>query len=431
MRVKFVKKYTLTVLYFFLCFLKVKELDILISNYLDDKSEYKKSNLIINSKGRASLLSQRLFAISLNYATVDKKTNSVISVVPIKELNEILGRKSKSLYSSTMLATIKDSEGKRNSLVDWRIVRTDEKTKKFTVINVIQTATYDNGVLQIKYNSDLTDQLIDLKANYTILSLKDTAKLKTAYSFRLYEMAKSQLDYLRAVNKSEGVVEWKVHLVELQYRLGILSPEDIPLFSDEFEKNNPNYDLILDFLKEKNKIKYSRFTVFRSKVLEKAISEINLYTPIQVRYDVIRRGVGARVREIIFYIDDKHEMVEDPEDDGNEIDDVNSAAVEEISKCLSQEKLSLFEVNIIAEAADYDAERVRKAYDVALAQDEISNFVGFMLSAIKDNYEPPKKRRKKRETFIDSNGKEMMMGVDGFAERVYDYGELERKLRKN
>lgn len=406
-------------------------MDIVTNNYLDDKSEYKKSNLIINSKGRASLLSQRLFAISLNYATVDKKTNSVISVVPIKELNDILGRKSKSLYSSTMLATIKDTEGKRNSLVDWRIVRTDEKTKKFTVINVIQTATYDNGVLQIKYNSDLTDQLIDLKANYTILSLKDTAKLKTAYSFRLYEMAKSQLDYIRAVNKSDSAVEWKVHLVELQYRLGILSPEDIPLFSDEFEKNNPNYDIILDFLKEKNKIKYSRFTVFRSKVLEKAISEINQFTPIEIKYDVIRRGVGARVREIIFYIDDKKEIVEDPEDNNILIDDDKNTELEEISKSLSAEKLSLFEIKLIAEAADYDLERIKKAYEVALAQDEISNFVGFMLSAIKDNYEPPKKRRKKRETFTDSDGREMMMGVEGFAEHVYDYGELEKKLRKN
>lgn len=410
---------------------KGKELDIVTNNYLDDKSEYKKSNLIINSKGRASLLSQRLFAISLNYATVDKKTNSVISVVPIRELNDILGRKSKSLYSSTMLATIKDTEGKRNSLVDWRIVKTDEKTKKFTVINVIQTATYDNGVLQIKYNSDLTDQLIDLKANYTILSLKDTAKLKTAYSFRLYEMAKSQLDYLRAVNKSKGAVEWKVHLVELQYRLGILNPEDIPLFSDEFEKNNPNYDIILDFLKEKNKIKYSRFTVFRSKVLEKAIAEINQFTPIKIDYDVIRRGVGAKVREIIFHIDDKQEVIENQEESNVEINDEKNIVLEEIAKSLSQEKLSLFEIKIIAEAADYDINRIKKAYEVALAQDEISNFVGFMLSAIRDKYEPPRKRKKKCETFTDSNGDEMMIGVEGFAERVYDYEELEKKLRKN
>ena len=54
-----------------------------------------------------------------------------------------------------------------------------------------------------------------------------------------------------------------------------------------------------------------------------------------------------------------------------------------------------------------------------------------MLSAIKEKYEPPRKRRKKRETFTDSDGKEMMMGVEGFAEHVYDYGELEKKLRKN
>lgn len=398
-----------------------------------DDYTYRKSNMIINARGRASLLSQRLFAVSLKYAHIDKKTNGVVSRVPVIELNRALGRSSKSIYSSAFSATIKDSKHKRQSLLDWRIIINKPEQEEFTAINVIQSADYRNGILEIKYNTDLTKELTDLQANYTILNLKDTVNLRTAYSFRMYEIVKSQLDYLRAIYHTSGAVTWKVHIVDLQYRLGMFNLDDDGI-AVEIRKDVPDFDKISEKLRTSGGQKYTEYYEFRRRVLDKAVADINNHTPIKISYKAIKTGKGGRTQYINFklnYISKK--------DDGNEVIENKmvdtktdrSNEMYEISMCLAPEKLSLMEARSIAEAADYNVEKVKKAYEVALAQDEVSNFVGFMISAIKNEYQSPKKHKKKPETFINDNGREMMIGVEGFAERVYDYDALEKKLRKN
>ena len=410
-----------------------KERDLTVPAKVKD-GEYKKSNMIINAKGRATLLSQRLFAMSLQYAGIDSKTNSVVSSVPVKELNSLFGRTSKSLYTSVYEATLADPEHKRQSLLDWRIIIKNDYTEEFKAINVIQSTSYSGGILNIRYNVELTDQLIGLKSNYTTLNLKDTVKLRTAYSFRLYEIAKSQMDYLRAIHHTKGEVKWEVHLLELQYRFGILNAEDKSV-AKEFGKDNPDYDKIETILKETGKQKYPLFSSFRRYVLDKTVNDINKHTPLEITYDTRRCGRGAKIKYIIFTITDKKTVkdsdirakedmtvTEEPAVSNTPSTTEQFMAVANITMELSGERISVDDVMKIASAASYDVDKVKKAHEVAKSRKKIDNFVGFMIKAIQDNYELPVSK---------TNKKSSKSSFHNFEERTYDYDELEKRFVKN
>ena len=65
-------------------------------------------------------------------------------------------------------------------------------------------ATFVNGTLTIVLNKELESQLFHLKSNYTILSLTDVVKLKSAYSIKLYEIFKSRMDREMATTRNAG-----------------------------------------------------------------------------------------------------------------------------------------------------------------------------------------------------------------------------------
>ena len=64
---------------------------------LKNKS-YKKSNELINAKGRGTLLSQKLFAIGMQHLRVDE-TNNVVATVYGSDLRKIFGSNSGSLFT--------------------------------------------------------------------------------------------------------------------------------------------------------------------------------------------------------------------------------------------------------------------------------------------------------------------------------------------
>lgn len=415
-----------------------KELLSIDSNLL---YQYQKSNVVINAKGRASIMSLRLFALSIKYANIDEKTNSVVSVIPIKDLIKFTDRATvNSLYNEVYEATVRDPKGKKRSLLDWRIVIEDKEQKKFLGVNVIQTAEYKSGVLTVRYNSDLTDNLVGMKSNYTTFDLRDTAKMQSAYSFRFYELAKSQLDYGRAIKrKKSGSIDWKINLVEFQYRLGVLNPEDTPSILKELGKEKPDYDRIINLAKENNTLKYPLFSNFKRRILDKAIKEVNEYTPLDVTYDVIKGGRGAKVKEIVFHIDDKEIAVNsEPEDqvseeneiylnDNNEVEELResdnevidpSMALIDIAMLLSKLKIPSSDIKTIAEVAGYDVEKVKKAYEVAKKTSHVKNVVGFIIKAIREDYEVPVEMGKE-DSFTN------------FEQRTYDYDELEKRFVKN
>ena len=427
-----------------------KELKKVIASVFTENGQYKKSNGLINAKGRATLTALRLFAISTKYAEYNTQTHAAVAKVPMTDIKKLLGLKGHSFSSIVDKATFK---GDRNSLLDWRIIAEDG------AYNVVQDAICKDGMLYVTYNSKLSNQIIGFKNNYTTLNLDESLMIGSTYAFHLYEILKSRLDLLRSKNGRKESVTWKINFTDLKMRLGLINVKDVDL-QKQLNLNNSDWKKIEGIVKEKKLGMYNNeYKTIKSRVLNKAVEEVNEKTSLEVSF--FENKVGRAVDSIIFIIDDKkkeklNELQKDVLDGDEEnlfaeeitlndsISIINEKQTEEennnskryetawqVSELLKNEGLSNSEILKIVDAANCDLDRIKKAYDVTLAQDEVSNFVGFMLSAIKNNYEPPKKRIKKIETFIDKNGIEKMIGVEGFEEHVYDYAELERKLRKN
>lgn len=120
-----------------------------------------------------------------------------------------------------------------------------------------------SGIVSICIDADLAPYLFNLGKNFTEYQLFHVLNMKSAFSFRLYEILKSYLykDYF----------EKTFHIDELKLLLAV---EKVP--------------------------SYDRFPDFRRKVIDKAVSEINDQSDLRVTYDTTTKG--RKVTHITFRI---------------------------------------------------------------------------------------------------------------------------------
>lgn len=148
----------------------------------------------------------------------------------------------------------------------------------------------NSGVVKIRLDEDLKPYLLQLKANYTQYDIIYTLSFKSKYSIRLYELIKS------------------IHYDELT----------------EYERTYP----LQEFKKLLGAEKYTKFSHFKDRALEPAITEINNYSDKIVMYNTAREG--RSISKITLYI--KTKPVAE-----------RARAYAEIEKLLNYNQLSLFD----------------------------------------------------------------------------------------
>lgn len=142
------------------------------------------------------------------------------------------------------------------------------------------------GDVSILLNDELMPYLLQLKSNYTQYRLLYTLTMKGKYSIRMYELFRS---YLYADSKkTEKIFEIEAFM----RRLGME------------EKNMQTY--------------LKNITMFKQKVLDKAIEEINERTDIKVKYEL--RKEKKRVTEIKFFISENEQAFDNTFNDYNILD---------------------------------------------------------------------------------------------------------------
>ena len=211
------------------------------------KKTYKKSNELINAMGKGTALSQKLFAIGMQNIKVDE-TNNVVATIYGTELRKMFKSSSGSLYEH--IEALCDRQIKGSTIFDWNLLMKDKENGKIEAHQVVTDASFKNGTLTLRYNNSLTDKIVNLQKDYTVLSLADTLSLKSVYSLRLYEMLKSAYDYQRAISKMQGEMVLEYKLTELKLELGIINSGGSKEIKAELEKEYPDYDRI-DELAEK------------------------------------------------------------------------------------------------------------------------------------------------------------------------------------
>lgn len=403
---------------------------------------YRKSNTLITAKGKSTLLGQKLFAIGILMAR-EIEDGSLVAEIPGTYLRKAMGRYNGSFYDQ--IVSLVEPQKNRASLLDWRIIYKDKDEQKIEASNVITDVTFKDGMLTLRYNSKIKKYITGLRNNYTVLNLSETLTFTSIYTYRLYEVFKSEMDYQRAVTKSEGPYVITYNIVDLKLMLGIINPQENAEIAKALKKDNPDYERIEEKAKETGQTKMSNYTDFRRYALERGRKELNAKSSIHMEYEPVRMGRGGKVVSIRFTLSRKGE--ENPEKKADMIrEKVESyknipvgqqahaatpktvtamdpaevfVMIDEVLDAAPGE-LSARDAGAVLEAADYNMDAIRNACALASRRKDIDNLVGWLISAVRDGYTDVPVSGKR--------GRKHANSFNNFEQNTYDYESLEKEL---
>ena len=337
-------------------------------NYLVTKSNY----FIMNSSYDLSLEEQKLIlTLASMVQPNDEEFKSYI--FKISEFMELLGVENQTKYTEIPKIT-------------------KELMKKVFEIQegntLIQTAwlsgvRYEkgSGMVMLKFNPDLKPYMLQLNTVFTQYKLANILSMKSKYSPRIYEILKCN------EFKKQGYIE--IELVELRK---LLRAEDIyPLYAD-----------------------FKRFVIQRTQKELKKLSDVS--------FDFEEIKTGRKVTALKFFIrsnkvknkahDEVCATVEDKSIDKEE--KCSTGIINEI-KAILKDDITGLEAKSILDTAKGDINIIKQKYELSKSVAKIDNIVGWMIKAIKEDYQAPKGKIKEN-TFTD------------YEQRTYDFKDLERKL---
>lgn len=376
-----------------------------IGEYLRDNT-YQKSNFLIAAKYQSTLLENKLLAISLAHANEfyeDKdengKPNGIwVSKIKAQVIRNILGAKGGSFY--TQLSKTANLMTTRN------LGYVNPEKKTFDYITMVMRAKYENGEFYIYYNPYLKNYLKQLNKNYTEFNLKIMVKFKSDYSFRLYELIKSQCYYINKVPKKDNTYMISFGLAELMFDLGIIDADSNDVISILKNNKNPDYEKAALKAKTRKKVLSTNWYEFKRQVLNVAIKEINEDQDInmEISYDTIAKGKGGKITTVIFTAIVGRELLLDEqviEEVRVLTDDEKEDFLDDIRDII-EEKIKIKDLKAIAEAANYNLAVIEEKYNLSKTQN-IDNLVGWLISAIKEDYQKPVSTIKSNYNFEESN----------------------------
>lgn len=138
------------------------------------------------------------------------------------------------------------------------------KNERITRYRWVSTATYakNEGFIEISFTSEVYPHLNELKTQYTTYKLKNAASFRSAYSWRLYEIAQSWLEYCA---KGKTVF---ITLENLQHQLE---------WPQSYKWNDA-----------------------RKRAIDPAIQEIAKFEKLNVTYQIIKKGRSIHALEFKF-----------------------------------------------------------------------------------------------------------------------------------
>lgn len=356
-------------------------------DYLNNKN-YAKPNFLISAKYKSSLLANKIIAIALAdlKEAVDSNDGVLVSDIKAADLRKMLGIKEE---DKNFYAKIKKVS---NELTGKNIGITDPEEHSFTYLAVITRATYKKGILTVEWNRHLSKYLKEIKRNFTKLNLGVMLSFDNVYTFRLYEILKSNCYKGSPYEVKAGSYEISYDLPELRFLLGIANAELDSVKRVLVDTSHPDYEKAFEKSPEKIHLDWRDF---RRKVLDPAINGIQI-SDLEVSYKTERFGLGGKIGKVVFYINDKNILPAI----SNPILQTNSKTVDvddfiDTMLDIMPFRLRTKDLKKIASEAEYDIYKIKKAVDIAKKnQDSIENMTGFLIAAIKNNWDDQYQKEK-------------------------------------
>ncbi|WP_027203883.1 replication initiation protein [Butyrivibrio fibrisolvens] len=400
---------------------------------------YKKSNFLITSKYKSSILENKILSIALaNADDIHEESEGLVYEIAVSDL------KRKMNISKSYGSFYDKLDDAAKSMTGRTIGTSNKKNRTFDYISVVTRATSKDGIFRIIFNPALKDNIIDIKDKFTVLKLSTMLSFKSSYSLRLYELLKDELQEIKWQQDRDAITlgkkntyrqenlfkyETSIGLAELKLEMGVVNAE-LDKVKRVLQGKNPDYEKAVASSPEQI---FKSWSDFRRRVLEKATEEINEKTDLHVDFEADKAGRGGKVVGVTFIITDSKSYknsnagikTESSDVFMDDLGDPYIVEAEELDiddlidkvRMIISENLKTKEIKSILQAADNDISKIKEAYELACKQSEIENLVGWMISAIKNGYTATPKR--KNNTYSD------------FEQNTYDYELLEDELRAN
>ena len=401
---------------------------IATDEYFYPEATFKKSNTFINARYSASALEQKMLALSLAHA--QRSEGKIVAHLPVNQVRRLMQKDYKSFYAALKVAGI--------NLSRIQFMTEDQSTHSWRIDNLFKNVTSKEGNFTAVFNEDFERDIFSLQSNYTILGLPTLLRFEHTTTIRLYETIKSRCFYPKCYSGTkDGKYVIEINLDELKVLMGACDLNHTRIASLFDDKESIDYTKVIETAckiaeedaqkktltpKERyKKPKWEKWADFKRRALEPAIEEINTLAQespnvkdiIIESFEHYGKGKGGKVDNIVFYITDtSYAPVEDKvtdQDSGIDLDDL----VDELRDIFT-EKVSTKDIKHILKTADNDIEKVKKAYEV-VSKMQYNNFVASMITAIKDEWQPAIKAKKKNS-------------FTGCSQREYDFDELEKQL---
>ena len=370
------------------------------------KVYFTKSNNLITSKSRMTIIGRKVLdaAIMNVRETYDEYGNPIIKAdIDGQELKKFIGRDYNSIYD-TVKSLIKPKSQKgadalKPSLLDWKVIIADDDRQQIIGINVITLAKYTNGKLSIVFNNALKQNLIGLKKNYTMLNRDIISKFSSNYSYQLYQIFKKTIDKELSRLKEDGIdngnhpFELIFDIIDLKVQLGVIEASENDILYKAIMNNNVcTYEEVIRIDDDELVERLTESRNFRRYAVEKAKKEINEISDIKMDYKPIYGGKGGKTVGFKFFIQYKEIEKEKEEKEPDEVDIFEF--IDKVREIIKEPVLSSKEIKSISDAAGYDLDKIKKAYNVYQQQDNVRNVPGFIIDAIKNDYKelPGKKK---------------------------------------
>lgn len=359
------------------------EIAVTESNMFPDM--LKKSNFLISSVYRATLLENKVLALALTKVNLNKEGRPV-AVLKTKEIKQVLHVTGNAM--GTYLKDVATSLAGRTMFIE-------SPDGSFKCMNLVGVVSYQSGsgTMEIKFEPEIKDYIFDLKANFTMLNIPMMLSFRSGWSYRLYELLSSKAYHSKYDKDTSNIFHIKYGVSELKLHLGTVQIKDDKGkinrdIQRELEKKEIDYDYIVNDLVHEKLKSFDKWCDFKRRVLDVAVKEINEKSDIHVEYHLLRGGRGGKIYGIDFEVERPDYSVETTKKKaisvptGEELDCMADHVLDII-----EEKVKISEAKALLKAAEYDLSKIERAYELACQQTEIRNLIGWMTSAVQKGYE--------------------------------------------
>jgi len=328
----------------------------------DKDRELKKHAATIHCSNTLSLL-QRKVSNALLYHAYHELLLKEEHEITIKQLCRLIG------YHGNNHAAIRDAlKGLISTVIEWNIINDETGTENWTASSIIASVSLEGPLCYYAYSPRMK-QLLHSPSMFGKIDLVIQSHFRSSYGLALYENC-------------------------IRYRgLPYTKWFEIDLFKKLMGVPLGHYDIFRDF---------------KRRVLDKAIDEVNTYSDLIISPELVREG--RKVVRMRFKLKEREKKIRlGTQKQNNEmlvINDTNER-IEQSERILTEHhknkllEMLIHEFLFSKEQArqilnDYDEEFIQNKIKIVKGakkyrEQDIKNISGYLLSALKNDYQPPKK----------------------------------------